>query len=493
MLKKVAVGHLRIGVYIEKIDESWFSTPFLRHQFKITSEKQIQSLRDYDIKDVFINDQKGIDPYASQAGEKYKKNIEYLPVSVDHFVLNTILPFELFILKEKEHCSYLGRNFPFHSEVKLDLDANKIETVYIRASENAALRRYESETALEREQSKQSLCAGFESEEKVKAYNHYLKQFIPINAGIFEPGMTVPFDLYAEESMRVSHFVKADERIPESDFFSSGQDSPVDTRREAENRNNLLISINDQAAYKDFLERLASQKTGDDETASRRRVAIVMENSKLVAKDLVDNPRSGHAVNAAKESVNALIANVLDNRASFYGLMRINTYDYYTYVHSLNVCTLLIGLGVTLGLDNKDLRELAIGGILHDVGKSKVPASLINKPGKLTDKELSEVKNHVTRGHLILKEHRDLPKRATFPLLQHHEKLNGKGYPNKLYGDQIHLFGRIASIIDIYDALTTKRSYKKAFRAFDALNFLGNQKEAYDQVIFKAFVEMISQ
>lgn len=299
----------------------------------------------------------------------------------------------------------------------------------------------------------------------------------------------MPFELFSEQGMSVSPLVKANECIPESDVFSSERNSGTATQ----SRKNILISINDKAAYKHFLETLASQKTGDDESTSRRRIAIVMENSKLVAKDLMENPRSGQVVNAAKETVKVLIDNVLDNRASFYGLMRINSYDYYTYVHSLNVCTLSIGLGVTLGLNNTDLSELAIGGILHDVGKSKVPASLINKPGKLTDKEFSEVKNHVLRGHLILKDHRDLPERALFPLLQHHEKLNGKGYPNKLEGDEIHLFGRISSIVDIYDALTTIRAYKKAFRPFDALIFLGKQKDAYDQVVFKAFVKMIGQ
>lgn len=179
MIKKVRVEDLIIGVYIAKIDENWFSTPFLRHKFKITSEKQIQTLQDHDIKAVWIDDQQGLDPSDVQTKEKHRKTIEYLPVSVDHFVLNTTLPFELFVLNEKEHRSYLGRNFPFHSEVKLDLDANGIATVYIRASEKAALRRYEKETALERERSKQHLSEGFGSEAKVKAYKHYLKHFIP--------------------------------------------------------------------------------------------------------------------------------------------------------------------------------------------------------------------------------------------------------------------------------------------------------------------------
>ncbi|MFQ5544157.1 MAG: HD-GYP domain-containing protein, partial [Nitrospiria bacterium] len=480
MIKKVAVGGLRVGAYIEKIDQSWFSTPFVRHRFKITSQKQIQMLKDHGIEEVSIDTQKGIDPSA------YQKKVEYIRIPVDHFIVNTILPFELYLLKGTEHHLYLEKNLPFHSEVQHDLDADEIKDVYIPASAKAALLQYEEDTEEERERSKKELSAGFESRKKVKDYLHYLQNFIPVNAQIFSPGLKIPFDLYLEQNRSLSPIVKAESPIPENDFFSNGEDTT--------SQKNILISKHDVSAYKQFLEMLASKKmTGYNDVTSRSHTAIVLENSKLVAKDLLDNPRSGATVKASKQAVNELINNVLNNKSSFYGLMKINSYDYYTYVHSLNVCTLSIALGIALGLNKKDLFDLSMGGMLHDVGKSKVPASLINKPGKLTDQEFTEVKNHVTRGYLILKEHKELPKRVFSPLLQHHEKLNGKGYPNKLEGDQIDLFGRISSIIDIYDALTTKRAYKKAFTPFDALTFLGKHKEAYDQVVFKTFVDMIGK
>ena len=117
--------------------------------------------------------------------------------------------------------------------------------------------------------------------------------------------------------------------------------------------------------------------------------------------------------------------------------------------------------------------------------------NLINKPGKLTDIEYVKVKNHVMLGYEMLQGNKAMPERALLPLLQHHEKLTGNGYPNKLPADKIHLFGRISGIIDIYDALTTERAYKKAFRPFDALTLITKTEGEFDKELIAVFIKLI--
>ena len=185
---------------------------------------------------------------------------------------------------------------------------------------------------------------------------------------------------------------------------------------------------------------------------------------------------------------------ILDNETSYVSLMVISEHDFYTYTHSLNVCTLALGLGSAIGMPKSpDLEWLGLGAMLHDVGKSQVDSKLINKPGRLTDDEFAKMKSHVNQGVNLLRDHHKMPQKVLEVVAQHHEKLGGNGYPSGLSGDELTLFGRIASIVDIYDALTTARSYKKAFTPFEALSILSKNEEDYDRSLLKELVMMLGR
>lgn len=483
--------NLKVGVFLEKIDQSWFATPFLFSKFKVTSDKQVQKLKDYGIKEVYINTEKGLDVpdsvEVSEEEEKKKKNIiQYTELPIRKLIADTVIPFNLYIKKDNDHIPYLRKGLHFHSEVQYELEANRVHTVYVESTEIYLLEQYTKDTRVERELSQKGLAPGFETQAKVEQYNNYLNNYMPVDRSIFFPGMETPINLYLEKDTMVSLILEKDKRIPENQIFSKGA--------KASGKINLLIHVLDNETYRNFLKELSSGKiSGNPEEAAKIRATVIKENSKLVTKDLLDNPRSGEAVQEAKNAVGDMIQAVLANPSSFYGLMKINTYDYYTYLHSINVCTLSIGLAMALGLGKEELTELAVGSLMHDVGKSLVPSHLINKPGKLTDVEFVQVKNHVNFGLEALKDHSDLSKNSLIPLLQHHEKLNGMGYPNKLSGDQVHLYGRISSIVDVYDALTTERSYKKAFKPFEAVSLLGKNKDEFDSEVFRIFVQMLGK
>lgn len=484
MITKVPVERLQIGVYVEKIDRSWISTPFLANQFEITSEGQIEKLKEYDIEEVYIDTERGLDVSSPEEVVETRESIEYFGIPSEKFLVDTVVPFNLYLKQDRNYRLYLRKGLPFRSELQLDLESNGINTVYIFAFDKIHLGKFERKNEEERKLSQKGLSASFKSQAKVKRYNDYLNNYMPVDSNIFVPSMKVPFNLFEEQDTVVSQFLKAESIVSEKNLFSE--------ERMKNSRKNILIHLSDKAVYKNFLKELASRKTfSGSQEASRVRAAVVRENSKLVTKDLMDNPRSGETIKEVGNTVSDMIQSVLENPASFYGLMKINTYDYYTYLHSVNVCTLAIGLAVSLGLKKEDLFNLAVGTLMHDVGKSQVSSGLINKPGKLTDQEFVSVKQHVVLGYGLMKDHKELSKDAFIPLLQHHEKLNGKGYPKKLVEKQLHLFGRISSIVDIYDALTTERAYKKAFKPFDAVNFLARNTEQFDQDVFRNFVVML--
>ncbi|MBI5184680.1 MAG: DUF3391 domain-containing protein [Nitrospinae bacterium] len=489
MVKKIPVKSLSVGMFLEKIDQSWFSTPFLRNQFTISYDHQIKKIKDSGIQEVYIDTDKGIDADDSSGPKPEEKieesaAIEYMAVSTGRLVANTTLPFNIFVKREGAYSMYLQKGLPLHDFVLRELESQT--GVYIPASDRELLEKYEKSFEKEKALSAQGLVPGFESPEKVARYNQFLNNYIPVESSVFFPGIKVSFSIYLEMEMEVRPVLGAGGIVPENEIFCA--------RENGRSRKNFLIHSGDADAYKNFLKGLASGKgPGNPDQAVKIRSAVFKENSKLVMKELMDNPRSGKAVKEAKGVVSEMIDNVLENPSSFYGLMKINTHDYYTYVHSINVSTLSVGLGAALGMKKTDLSCIAMGALMHDLGKSQVPKSLINKPGKLTDEEFAHMKKHVNLGLEILRAQEDLSPRAMFAVTQHHEKLNGTGYPNRIGGDKIHLFGRICSILDVYDALTTERAYKKAFKPFDAAAFLAKNAEEFDKNIVKNFVFMLGK
>ncbi len=144
----------------------------------------------------------------------------------------------------------------------------------------------------------------------------------------------------------------------------------------------------------------------------------------------------------------------------------------YTYVHSMRVATLLTLFAHGLGMKGDDLLIISTGGLLHDVGKLVTPEQILDKPGKLTDEEWPTMRDHVTKSSILLGESSDVTKGALIIAGQHHEKLDGTGYPKGLKGAELNELARMSVIVDIFGALTDQRSYKPAFPTDKAFGIL---------------------
>ena len=173
------------------------------------------------------------------------------------------------------------------------------------------------------------------------------------------------------------------------------------------------------------------------------------------------------------------------------GLVHINnlkSYDEYTYHHSLSVAVLSVAIGQTIGLVGNELRNLCRCAILHDIGKIFVPIDLINKPGKLDQKEFETVKDHAIRGGQYLKNGTIGNMELWIGIMCHHEKIDGTGYPRGLKKDEIPLFSRIVSVADVYDALTSLRPYRNPMTPSEALEMvMYGSGTAFDVNVVQAF------
>ena len=172
-------------------------------------------------------------------------------------------------------------------------------------------------------------------------------------------------------------------------------------------------------------------------------------------------------------------------------LAGVSQHDNYTYVHSLRVATFLTMFGNTLGIKGDDLLTLSSGGLLHDVGKMHIPHEVLNKPGKLTDEEFMVMKSHVNCTMDVLAETTELPKGVLIIAGQHHEKLDGTGYPHGIAGANVGELTRMATIIDIFSAITDRRVYKDPVPPEQALKIMVNMKDQLDQSLLSVFRGML--
>ena len=158
-----------------------------------------------------------------------------------------------------------------------------------------------------------------------------------------------------------------------------------------------------------------------------------------------------------------ILLDIIEQQRNLVQLTDIRLHDTYTFAHSVNVAILSALLGVLQKLPKEDLLKLTLGGLLHDLGKITVPHEILTKPGHLSDDEWRLMQGHPDAGRQRLKKMFPNDILLSTIALQHHEHIDGSGYPNHLQGEQIHRYARIVAIADVYDALTSVRPYKRAY------------------------------
>ncbi len=184
--------------------------------------------------------------------------------------------------------------------------------------------------------------------------------------------------------------------------------------------------------------------------------------------EAVEEEDVGALVNVAS----SIVDEISDQDKLGLDLYDLRSYDNYTYHHSVNVAVYSVVVGKKMGLSKEELSDLCMAAISHDLGKTEVDPEIINKKGSLTDEEFAEIKKHPQYSYDILYKRNDVPATVRQAVLCHHENENGSGYPLGLVKDDIPLMAKIIHGVDVYDALTSKRSYKEPYSPAEAFEYL---------------------
>lgn len=198
-------------------------------------------------------------------------------------------------------------------------------------------------------------------------------------------------------------------------------------------------------------------------------------------------------VDEISDTTQKLINSLSSNKDILVNIADIKMYDDYTYHHSLSVAIMAIAIGLELGFNNFMLSELGTAGLMHDIGKVSVPIEIINKPGRLTPEEFEIVKMHPVYAAQHLKERNIVSENIYKGIIQHHEKIDGSGYPYHLKGKEIHPYARILAVADVYDALTSNRPYRTPNPPNEAIEYImAGMGTQFDENILRAFLRKVA-
>ena len=221
-----------------------------------------------------------------------------------------------------------------------------------------------------------------------------------------------------------------------------------------------------------------------------RKAVEIKKEAKGVLNGIMEEVRFGKPVKAEKveKVVDRMIDSIFRNEDALISLARIKQTDEYTYMHSMSVCVLMISFGRYLGFEAEELKNAGVGAMLHDIGKMMVPQHILNSRRKLTDEEYELMKRHVEYSRDLLKDTKGMAELSITLASQHHERIDGRGYPRRLKGDEISFYGQAAAIVDVYDAMTSQRCYQRRSEPTEVLRKLYEWTDAYNKELVQQFV-----
>lgn len=272
-----------------------------------------------------------------------------------------------------------------------------------------------------------------------------------------------------------------------------GVDVAVDTRQTEATRQETFAAL-DQRFRQAARQRNEKVRDSVSIEEERWRVQFLQREAIQTVHGLMDDIRLGRQVDVqrAEPMIEKMMRSVLRHRDALIPLLLLKDHNLYSYQHSISVAAMAVAFGITLDLDEETLRQTALATLLQDIGKARIPESILDKPGQLTASETRVVHTHVFESQLILEDTPGVTDLMIDIVANHHERVDGSGYPHKRCGEEIPLHAQLAAIVDVYDAITSDRPYQHRIEPTDALRKLYSMANShFREDLLQAFIGTI--
>lgn len=305
--------------------------------------------------------------------------------------------------------------------------------------------------------------------------NNYFR----IRLNTIRPDKVTSFDIFLLLDNKYICFLKAGNKIA---------DGRLEQLRQRDTGNSFFVKVEDKTLYHSWVREELNSSSID----TLNKAKILRESSVALMEDLFENPDVNKALDESRPIISDFV-NFMESSPEAMGFMiSLSGHDFYTYNHSLDVSIYSLALGRAMGFSAKDVEELGVGSLFHDIGKRNVSLDILCKKGSLIDTEWEQMKMHPQYGLVILNNNPLMSDAIKATCFEHHESWSGNGYPQQLVGDEIHPFARIVAITDTYDAMTTQRSYNVPMKPFEAVNMMKEKLAGrYDPDMLKAMYSVL--
>ena len=310
--------------------------------------------------------------------------------------------------------------------------------------------------------------------------------FIAVSVATLFPSRTIGVSLYRRDQQNAPMRLY---RGPDYPFAEK------DIQQLLENDvKSLYVSSQEYDAYQQYLRDCLPAVLSDESLPVQRRFENLNEVVRDVLSETFQRRDTDQAVNATRELGKHTVDLICRDDVVATDLCDVLYHDYHTFTHSANVAYYSVLLAKEIGIDDRtELNAMATGALLHDLGKLEVPESVLTKPGKLSDDEFNLIRRHPTIGFRKLCDREDMSFAQLMMVYQHHERINGKGYPVGLVDDDIHPWARICAVADVYEALTSDRPYRRGLLPSEAFDIMGRESgTGLDKGLFECWKKIIS-
>jgi HD-GYP domain-containing protein (c-di-GMP phosphodiesterase class II) len=244
-------------------------------------------------------------------------------------------------------------------------------------------------------------------------------------------------------------------------------------RLAAQEIHTVYIPANSVDDYHRYLRHNLHSILHDESLPPERRYEFLSETGRGLLQEAFRHKSSDTVVNTASGLAEQMAGMLADSHVVSLDLFRVLRHDYHTFTHSFNVASFALALAKALGIsDQRELEQVALGGLVHDLGKLRVPHAILNKKGPLTQAERAVVQRHPHDGFVQLCQRDDLTWGQLMMVYQHHERMDGRGYPSRIGGEEIHRWGRLCAVVDVFEAISSIRPYRRAMPVPEALEFI---------------------
>lgn len=260
-----------------------------------------------------------------------------------------------------------------------------------------------------------------------------------------------------------------------------------------ESGRNFYVGGDEVSAYQNYANKRLNAILATEGINTKKKTELIKSLSELTLKNLFKDPRSSKAMENSGEFVHSYIDMIINSDVAIDNLFMLSTNSAFSLAHSINVCTFSILVGEYLyGMDHEKLWKLGLGALLMDIGMCIMDRNVLDDDHKFDEKEKKLLRLHTVKSEEIMKEH-GLPEEMQLMGRNHHERADGSGYPDKLLQDKIPDLAKIGAVVDVYDAMTTDRKYRKTKTHYQALAEMSLEKHLYDHRILEILMKIVLQ